>query len=62
MHKRMNVILKYLLGAAAGGGLGFLYYRVVGCRSGTCPLTSTIYGSVLYGTVLGTLVVGILAR
>jgi hypothetical protein len=54
-----RVILPYLIGAAAGAALGFLYYRFVGCRTGACPLTSTLYGTLIYGGVIGTLVAGI---
>jgi hypothetical protein len=56
---RKRVILPYLIGAAAGAALGFLYYRFVGCRTGACPLTSTLYGTLIYGGVIGTLVTGI---
>ena len=35
---------------------GFLYYRLVGCVSGTCPITSNPYVSTLYGGVIGTLI------
>jgi hypothetical protein len=57
MSKRM--IITYLVGGAVGALAGFLYYRFIGCRTGSCPLTSTLYGAVLYGTVLGTLVGGL---
>ncbi|UCF96293.1 MAG: hypothetical protein JSV89_14065 [Spirochaetaceae bacterium] len=57
------MILTYIIGAAIGALAGFLYYRFIGCRTGTCPLTSTLYGSVLYGMVLGSLLGGlVLAR
>jgi hypothetical protein len=56
---RKRVILPYLIGAAAGAALGFLYYRFIGCRTGACPLTSTLYGTLIYGGVIGTLVAGI---
>ncbi len=45
-----------IAGAAAGALLGFLYYKKVGCPSGTCPITSSPYGSVLYGAVMGLMV------
>lgn len=32
---------------------GFLYYKYVGCVSGTCPITSNPIMSVLYGGILG---------
>lgn len=43
------------LGLLAGGGLGFAYQRLVGCRTGACPLTATPLRAILYGAVLGTL-------
>ena len=47
---------KLIIGIAIGGTAGFLYYTFVGCASGTCPITSNPYGSVLYGAVMGALV------
>ncbi len=52
------MILRLVLGAAVGGGLGFAYYRFVGCSTGTCPLTSNPIISTLYGMALGALVAG----
>jgi len=50
------MILRLLIGALAGGVLGFAYYKLVGCTSGTCPLTSNPWVSAGYGGVLGALV------
>jgi len=37
-----------------GGALsGYLYYRLVGCRSGVCPITSNPYISAGYGAMMG---------
>lgn len=36
-----------------GGAGGFSYYYFIGCASGTCPITSNPYISVIYGAVLG---------
>jgi hypothetical protein len=39
------------------GGLGgFLYWKYVGCQSGTCPIKSVWYWSTLYGALIGGLV------
>lgn len=53
----MNELLKkYLLkiiGILLGSIAGFAYYYFVGCTSGTCPITSNPYISIVYGAVLG---------
>jgi len=48
-------MLKMIIGAAIGGTLGFLYYKLIGCASGTCPITSKPLNSILYGAVMGLL-------
>jgi len=47
--------MNMIIGAAIGGTLGFLYYKFVGCASGTCPITSKPLNTVLYGAVMGLL-------
>lgn len=48
--------LTIILGVLIGGGLGFAWYRWIGCSSGTCPLLSNPYTSILYGMILGGLI------
>jgi hypothetical protein len=50
------MILRLVLGAIVGGGLGFAYYKFVGCSSGACPLTSNPFISTIYGMVVGALI------
>lgn len=50
------MILKIIISMAVGGGLGFAYYKFVGCASGTCPLTSNPWISTIYGAVMGVLI------
>lgn len=52
----MEKILIYVGGGLLGGLLGFLYWRYVGCASGTCPITSSPLLSTLYGLAFGLLV------
>lgn len=40
-----------------GAGLGFAYWRFVGCTSGTCPLTANWHTSTLMGGLIGMLAV-----
>ncbi len=47
--------LRLIIGAIVGGGLGFAYYKFVGCSSGTCPLISNPVISTFYGMVMGAL-------
>ena len=54
----MNMILRIVIGVAVGGGLGFAYYKFVGCSTGTCPLTSNPIISTIYGGIVGALVAG----
>jgi len=42
-----------LLGLVIGGFAGFLYYKFVGCSTGTCAITSNPYLSILYGAMMG---------
>ena len=48
--------LKILAGVLIGGLLGFLYYKFIGCSSGSCPITSNPMNSTLYGAVMGLLI------
>lgn len=50
------MILKIMIGTVIGAILGYLYYRLVGCQSGSCPITSNPYASIIYGAVLGFLI------
>ncbi len=50
--KRFRLIL--IFGAAGALG-GFLYWKFVGCQSGTCPIKSVWYWSILYGALIGML-------
>ncbi len=52
------MILKLVIGAAAGAVLGFGYFKLVGCPSGGFPLVRYPWITTLYGEVLGALFAG----
>ncbi len=41
------------LGCTLGLIGGYAYYYFIGCASGTCPLTSNPYISMIYGSLIG---------
>lgn len=51
----MNIqkIWPKLIGPLLGAIGGFFYWKYVGCQSGTCPIKSVWYLTVLWGAVLG---------
>ena len=49
-------IASYIIPALVGSGAGYLYYKFIGCVSGTCPITSNPWSSAVYGAVLAVLV------
>lgn len=52
LNKHRLLIISTIIGMAAG----FLYWKFVGCLSGSCPIKSVWYWSTLYGGLLGYLV------
>ncbi len=46
-------MFRTILFVVLGAVLGFGWYRLVGCRSGACPIGANPYVSTLYGAVLG---------
>lgn len=51
----MKPWMKLALGVVLGGSAGFAYYYFVGCKTGTCPITSSPVISTLYGSAMGLL-------
>jgi hypothetical protein len=49
------MILRITIGIVVGGGLGFGWYKLVGCSTGTCPLTSHPVVTMILGAVFGAL-------
>lgn len=45
--------LRTLVGAVLGASLAGAYAWFIGCKTGTCPLTSSVWTAALYGTFVG---------
>ena len=42
--------------ALVGAALGAAYAHFIGCRTGTCPITSSVWTAAVYGGVFGALI------
>jgi len=51
-----------ILGIVLGAVAGFLYWKLVGCNTGTCMITSKWHNSTAYGAVMGGLFLSIFKR
>ncbi len=52
-------MIKIMIGVVVGGVAGFLVYRFIGCRSGSCRIIGNPYLSTIYWAILGALVANI---
>jgi hypothetical protein len=57
-HSRGKRMLRFALFIVGGASLGYCYYRFVGCRTGTCPISSNPFISTIYGAFMGFLMSG----
>lgn len=51
-----------LAGIMLGAMAGFLYWKLVGCNSGTCLITSKWHNSTAYGALMGGLLFSIFKK
>lgn len=52
----------YAIGAIVGAVAGYLYWKYIGCLTGTCAITSDPLKSTLYFAVLGAIVFSIFKK
>lgn len=62
MKKWVNRNMLYLVGGAVGAIAGYIYWKQVGCVSGTCMITSKPVNSTLYGALMGALLFGLFKK
>lgn len=53
---KLRKIWPSLAGIVVGIFAGYLYYIKIGCSSGTCPITSNPWMTMLWGGIMGYLV------
>ncbi len=52
--REKRVILKAVIGVLVGALLGyFVLYKLIGCATGTCPITRDPYVSTMFGAIMG---------
>lgn len=52
----------YIAGALVGALAGYLYWKFIGCASGTCAITSKPFNSSIYFAVMGALFFGMFRK
>ena len=60
-----NWIIKnklYFLGAVIGALAGFLYWKYVGCLTGTCSITASPLNSTIYFAIFGSMLFGLFTK
>jgi hypothetical protein len=62
MKKLFNKNRLYIIGAIAGAVIGYCYYKLIGCSTGSCPITSHPINSMLYFSLLGILFSGLFKK
>ena len=62
MRKCISLNKLYIAGAITGAIAGFLYWKWVGCASGTCLITSRPLNSTLYGALMGAVLFGLFKK
>ena len=52
MKKFINQHLLTIIGVIVGAISGYFYWKLVGCESGTCAITSSPINSTIYGALM----------
>ena len=59
MGKALKKYWPVMAGILIGAVGGWVYWRLVGCAAGSCPITSSPINSSLWGAVMGGLLSGL---
>jgi hypothetical protein len=59
MRKFAKKYFLTIIGVVVGATAGYLYWKFVGCSSGSCTITSNPANSTIYGSIMGGLLFSI---
>jgi hypothetical protein len=59
--KHLKNYLLQITGLILGVAGGYLYYRLIGCQSGSCAITSNPFMSMIWGGLMGWLLLDMVA-
>ena len=62
MKKKLKKWMRPLMFTLGGVIVGFLYYRFVGCSTGSCAITSNPVNSMIYMGLMGWLLSGVFGK
>jgi len=51
-----KLLVKFGVSSVLGALVGFGYYYFIGCKTGSCPITSNPFISTFYGLLMGMLI------
>ncbi|MFC1694034.1 DUF6132 family protein [Candidatus Latescibacterota bacterium] len=55
-------MISTIAGPLIGAAVGFAYYRIIGCSTGACPITSNPWISMIYGAIMGFIIVNMVVK
>ena len=62
MMQKIKSSVPEIFGLVAGAVGGLIYFEIKGCSTGTCPITSNPWLTILWGAIMGYLIGGILNK
>ena len=62
MKEKLKKWARPVLFTLGGALIGLAYYRIVGCATGTCPITSNPISSMVYMGLIGWLLSGVFGK